>query len=227
MFTDPEVRQQVDGFLREKVQPHVTKLEQSSRDMDHARTLYEDLQNDPGDTYLALTEELFGPDSVESVIAALQRGEGTTEAESDEPHEADQYDDIDESALNQDDRQLLDELRQDRARKAYNDAITELQAEHEDIVPELFHPFVHSAGGDLERAYQGYSQWLGKAKSQFGGSAEIPDSLPHEVAPPTVGGSGEATSTPPVEKSYDSLDDALDDFFAGERSSAPPVVGSS
>jgi hypothetical protein len=59
---DPAARAQADKFLREKIQPRTTKLEQESSQYKPARELYDDLVNDPDNTLLAVATQLYGED---------------------------------------------------------------------------------------------------------------------------------------------------------------------
>jgi predicted RNA-binding Zn ribbon-like protein len=66
-FEDPSERARVDAFLRETVQPHVTRIEQERAQLKPAEQLYADLVENPADTYVALTEELFGEDATKAI----------------------------------------------------------------------------------------------------------------------------------------------------------------
>jgi hypothetical protein len=68
-FEDEAQRQAVDAFLREKVQPYVTQLEQESRP---ALELYKDLRANPAATYVEITEDLFGEDEAKAISAYLE-----------------------------------------------------------------------------------------------------------------------------------------------------------
>lgn len=220
-FADPEVRQAVDGFLRSTVQPHVTKLEQQTADLADAQQLYTDLLEKPGETFLALTQELFGDDSADAVYKALQAGdvvevpdgEGGTELEVKNA-----------TALDPETASLLAQIKEERDTAAYNKAVSDVVEAHKDeieVVPALFHPFVHSADGDMDAAYEGYKQHYTAWAAKYGGPAAVDPAAP-AVAPATLGGSAPTGSTP-VQKTYESLDSALDDFF-NEQKAAPATI---
>lgn len=88
IFQDEATRTQVDQFLRSKVQPYTTKLEQDisqyrgqleSEEFQQAQRLYNDLQTDPQATYQALTREL-APEQADEVIDYLFNNQQTFEA---------------------------------------------------------------------------------------------------------------------------------------------------
>jgi hypothetical protein len=59
----------VDQFLRETVQPHVTRVEQSRTP--EAEELYNALNENPAEAFMAITTELWGEDAAETVRQAL------------------------------------------------------------------------------------------------------------------------------------------------------------
>lgn len=221
VFTDEGIRTQVDAFLREKVQPYVTQLEQRSKPSQEdeiALALYSDLREDPGSTYLAITEELFGPEAAESIQEALQSAYGIEDQEP-EPQTTD-------TPLDPRVARVIESFEAREAREAYDAALTQVktqaQTEQVNLNDELFHPFVVSAEGDMQAAYDAYKAWYGQAASVFNPQTETQEA---PQAPPVIGSDTQAPAAPPTQPSYSSLDDALDDFFA-EQKAAPPVVGS-
>lgn len=218
-FADPAVQAQVDAFLREKVQPHVTRLEQETAGLANAKALYEDLTNNPGETFLAISQELFGDESVDKIISALEGGDITATEDVDGG--------IDLTTTSQDPevQEAVEYYRMEKQRKQYDAALADIQAKHPDIEPSLFHPFVAGAQGDLELAYQGYSKFIEDWTAKYGGPPQVtPEEVPD--APITVGGSSApAVTAPPTEPQGQSLHDAIDSFFTESRSSAPPTVG--
>lgn len=220
LFPDESVRTQVDGFLREKIQPHVTQLEQRGKDLELAGQLYSELQSNPAETYLAITEDIFGPQAAEAVRDQLVQLYGQDE---------DEQDDADEPVQGQlppEVQELLDERKEQKQAAEYkaqmDSAVEKYKESDNPVVPELFHPFVLAAQGDFDLAYQGYVQWLGQAKAQFAAQPEAEaDPPPNTLASDTAG-----STEPPTTKKYTSIDEALTDFFAEQRAAAPPVVGS-
>ena len=219
LFPDENTRTQVDGFLRTKVQPHVTQLEQKSKDLELAGQLYSDLQDSPAETYLAITEEIFGPQAAEAIRDQLVSIYGEDE-QNDEPD----YEAQGQSQLPPEVEELLAERKAQKEREEYEQEMEAAVGRHPDIVPELFHPFVVAAQSDFELAYAGYARWLEQAKAQFGAQPEVQEPDP---APNVIGSDATGTTVPPTQKEYQSMDEALSDFFAEQRANkAPQVVGS-
>lgn len=225
-FEDEGMRSQVDAFLRDKVQPYVTQLEQRSKpseEMEIAGQLYSDLREDPGSTYLAITEELFGTEASTAIQAALAESfgieeEGDTTGPGPNAEEAD----LDPRVA-----RLLAKDEEREAREAYDNALAQVKAKDPELDVELFHPFVVSAEGDMASAYQGYKEWIGKAREHFGpqlSDEEVAAAAKAAQGPPVIGSDVRSPTTPPVQKRYSSMDQAIDDFLDEERS-APPVVG--
>lgn len=221
-FTDPAVQDAVDDFLAQTVQPHVTKLEQQTADLKDAQELYNDLQNDPGATYVALTQQLFGEDAANKVVATLQ-AEETPDTSSEEPPAKN-------AALDPEDAEFLQRARERERQEQYDKAIADFKADNrDDLVPKYFHPFVAGANGDLEQAYAAYKEWLGGAKKEVFGIEDTldPNEVP-DLPPPAVVGKGEAgaTTAPPVVPNYRSIGDAIDDVWSDITAGPPPTVGS-
>lgn len=217
-FDDPAEQAKVDAFLRATVQPYVTKLEQSTADLQDAQRLYDDLNNSPGETFLAITEELFGDEAAARVTEALRTGEaqvapdGNVEATT--------------TKLDPETQALLDHVKEKKENEEYHALVDAFIAnDHADIKKELFHPFVHAAEGDFDVAYAGYSEFLTKWKAENGVVADDPAEAEVETAPPALGSDTGGATAPPLTKPGQSLDEALDDFM-NEQRAAPPVVGS-
>jgi len=213
-FADPAIREQVDAFLRGNVQPHVTKLEQSSQD---ALALYNDLSNDEtaAEAYVAVTQQLFGDELADKVLAALQAEEDAEAPEVEAP-EAPEVED--------EDAQMRAEWKANKQAELYRKALDGFKVEREigeDFQEELFHPFVASTGGDLDAAYDKYTEYVGKFKELFGQAPPAPEAEP---APPTL---GTAPASAPTQKQYNgSIKDAVNDMFAEIEAGPPPTVGS-
>lgn len=210
-FADPAIREQVDAFLRGNVQPHVTRLEQTSRD---ALALYNDLTNEEtaAQAYYTITEQLFGEDLAESVLNALGGAEEDPPAE---PAAAAAEPDVDAEMR-------AEWLAQKQARE-YREALDAFKKTNE--VPETFNekifaPFVVGAGGDLDAAYEGYKEFIAETATAFG---VVPEQIEVPQPPPTL---GNAPASAPVAKKYGSIADAVDDFMAEQQAGPPPTVGS-
>jgi hypothetical protein len=218
-FSDPEQRVAVDSFLRESVQPRVTQLEQATVANRDAERLWNDFVNDPVGTYNNVTEELFGADEakkIQELISAQEEGR-ETELTAEEEEKAKQQ--LNDPRLTE----IYEDFQNRKAREAYYNELEKLKAQHsedEDAVAvedELFHPFVVSADGDFDAAYDSYQEWGKKVGQAFG--TDIPDEV--KIPPTTV---EDGQTVPPQTKKYRDLDEAMDDYFA-EQKSPPTTVG--
>lgn len=239
-FEDENVRQSVDEFLRTSVQPYVTQLEQD-RNPDADR-LYAELNERPGDTFLAITEELFGPEAAQRVQNTLLSSFDDVDDDDDEDDEGD--DDAagvdtsgQQNSLDPRVERVVSAYEQEQQRAAYNAelATVKAQAEREGVkvVDELIAPFVVASDGDLRTAYQGYKKFVGEWQQAFGQTPDAADQVTAAAAaesqeqqpPPVLGSDSTGSTTPPTQRKYTSIDDALDDFFDEQKSPAPPAVG--
>lgn len=219
-FEDETVRSQVDTFLRETVQPYSTKLEQQLAGLKPAEQLYADLVDNPSDTYLALTEELFG----EAGAKAIQDQLTTLFGDPEEPIVPDPA--VTPPTINPEDQEAIDWAKQQATQQAYDAEFGRIKGANPDVPAEdweLFHPFVASASGDFDAAAQGFNAWRGQVEQRYK-PAEPPP--PPDPAAPAVVGDTPTPPAPPVQRDYRNIDDAVDDFFNEQRAAAPPVVGS-
>jgi len=224
-FNDPEVRQQVDGFMREKYQPYVTKLETDLSGLSAAKEYYDDLTSDPGATWVSLTHEILGDEIAERVLSALQ-SDGSEPAPAADGEPAPQT-----SALSAEDRALLDEIRQNKSQTTYTEAVEAYVegAEDPDLKVKWFHPFVAAAGGNLRQAHAGYTEWINDVKAGLApaGQEGAEEAATNSEPPPTLGSQTGAPVAPAVAKDYKgNLDAAIDDLFNDVAKSPPSVVGS-
>lgn len=199
-FQDEAVRGQVDAFLREKVQPHTTRLEQQAAEARDAQRLLTDLQNDPNATMEALAAELnWTPQQLQEAV--------------EQQVEAPQYAQLDPEA-----QAALDYVRQEQAEKAYDAELARVNQQHPGIIPDVFHPLVVAADGDFDVAYQMYENVI----HQFN-AASAPPAEPGQPAPPTLGGDTGST-TPPVEPKQMTIAEAVDAMMAEARTTDPPPI---
>jgi hypothetical protein len=213
-FEDEGLQAQVDGFLREKIQPYVTQLEQQ-RGPKEALELYNDLREQPGETWFSLTAELFGEDAAAELASTLRAEEAEEEPVAQEPG----------NGLSPEDAQLLAELRNQKQVNAYQTAKAEFIAQHDDVKENLFDPFVAAAEGDFEQAYAAYTKYVEDFKAAFG--VAPPNADPAAPAPPVMDQSTQAPPAPPVAKQYGrDLNSAIDDMFGDLTGGAPPAIGS-
>lgn len=230
-FTDPEVAAAVDGFLREKVQPYVTQVEQRTAGNEKAAELYKDLHEDPEGTWYALTSEIFGEESATKLVDTYNQ---TLEATGDPAAAEEAAQEVAEQktdALSPEDRAALDAIKNDRLEKEYHTAVDqfiEAQPEGSKPVKELFHPHIVAAEGDLDAALASYQHAAEKLREQYGITPEQVAAQQQEP-PPTIGSEQQsaAASTTPQQKDYNgNLNAAIDDMFDDLKSGAPPTVGS-
>lgn len=229
-FEDANTRAQVDSFLRQHTQPHVTRLEQRVAEAKPALELYEDLQAAPGATYLAITEELFGEDAAEAIRGQLEQ-RFAEPAQPDPSTPATPAVEPQAAPLDPRLEAMLSDYEQRQRAEAYSAELERVKgtALQEDVALDdtLFHPFVVASEGDFDKAYAGYKQWLEQAKAQFG-SAQ-PDPKPE--APPAIGSDATGASAPPTQRQYGSIEEALLDaredlVRAARAADAPTPVGS-
>lgn len=225
-FDDPAIRAQVDEFLKADVQPYVTQLEQSRSDVpEEAGLLYNDLLENPAETYLAITHELYGPEAAQAVQRALDQGATPEQAAAVGQQVAE------EGEVDDEGDPVLERMREDyierQQAEAYTEALNAVKdqlPEGEELIEDLFHPFVVSTNGDFDAALEGYRSFVKEAKEKFGLS---PDQIPDSIEPPpTLGSDSQTTTAPPTQKKYESIDEALDDTLAEIRANkAPATVG--
>jgi hypothetical protein len=215
-FQDPAVQAQVDAFLRSKVQPHVTQIEQQYAP---ARELWQDLQgDDSAGTYVAIAEQLYGPEVAQQVAAQLQQQPATPEptAQPTTPQ------------LSAEDQAAIDFAKQQRAESLWRTEMDRVLAAdgadtlkgyaNDQVRDAAFAPFVQASGGDFDAALQAFNQWHAVAVPQ-------PPAPPAPEAPATLTGDGAPAAIPPTQQTNQTLDGALDDFLAERRAGAPATVG--
>lgn len=253
-FEDEDVRKQVSDFLGSKVQPYVTKVEQEARPSRDATRLWEGFSDQPVETSIQVVKELYGDEIGGKFADLLQSGSSPSEAATEIEAETD-VDVSDTSAAETsaegDGKVKFEDLppevqnavaaqEQEKQREAYYNEIDRVKSERGEELPQvavegeddktepnldvdLFHPFVVAANGDFDDAAEAYIKWIGQAKEQFG--VQIPEGEV-EVPPTAINSETRDSSvTPPQSKEGQTLDEALDDFFA-EQKSPPPTVGS-
>ena len=225
-FEDEATRQAVDAFLREKVQPYVTQVEQEARP---ALELYRDLQANPGATYVELTEDLFGEDEAKAITSYLEGRYGETNTPA--PQEQAQPQTNPDGQPDPRMQEMLNDWEEQRNEKLYDaelqrlTAIEQAAAQREGRQPlpikdHLFRPFVVAEDGDMDKAFVGYKAFVETARTELFGDAQV-----QEVAPPTLGGNTSGATPPPTEKNYDGDYGAAIEDWANEQVSqgASPI----
>lgn len=231
-FEDEETRQQVDDFLRGSVQPYVTQLEQRTQVPDEAQRLYNDLSENPGETYVSLTAEMFGDDVAERIVELINAGESPAEATAQATEEAATT--APTGGLTPEQEQVIEWAQQKAQAEAYDEMLANVKEAHPDVVEELFHPFVAMADGDPELAYQGYQRYMAAFREANGlsndeealevldadGNVVTTTTPPPAMNSSTPGGSGDT----PVQRKQ-TMDEAMFDFVNQDLKKAPPVLG--
>lgn len=206
---DETARQAADRYLREKVQPRITELEQGTA---QARALWDDLLADPQQTLTDVIADIYG-DEVAAALPDLLSGiPDEEEAPVPEPTEAPLPEHI---------QQMYEQFTADQQQRAYETELARVKAANPDLVDSLFHPFVVSTEGDFDRAVEAYKAFEDQARQRYG---QAPPAAPD--APAVVGTTGQGAAAPPTTKQYASIDEALEDTLADlRRAAAPPTVG--
>lgn len=226
---DENARAAADRYLREKVQPRITQLEQAAAPAE-ASELWTDLNADPASTLNALIETVYGSDFAQQYAALFDGGEEPET--SPEPAAAATTTDAALAALSDEDREALAWAREQRV-ESQNKALASeydqfkqgLKESHglEDDDLELIDPFLYGSADNPDLAIERYQAW----KQRFGTPAETP-AVP--TPPPVLGGPGAAASTPPPATEYtkfDQLGDALKAHLDRQKATTtpPPVIG--
>lgn len=216
-FEDETIRGNVDSFLRSKIQPHVTQIEQQHAP---ARELWTDLQGDDSlSTYVGVANQLYGEDAAKQIaeILAKQFGEEEETPAAETPAEAPLHPRL---------QALLDKEDEERENQEYDAELARVKALDprigSTIDDEDFAPFVIGAEGDFDTALARFQVWHAKVYPQ--GAPEV---VPPVIPPPAVlGGDTGGGATPPLATKYESLDSALDAAMTDLRAArvAPTTV---
>lgn len=222
IFTDESTRGQVDQFLREKVQPYTTKLEQQASQSQDASRLWNDLNENPVDTYVAITEEMFGADVAQQLLGQIQQQ--LTEQQQQAP-QTQQGNPLDSLGLDPDQlRAVVDYVQNQQTSDYYEQQIQAIQQDpqYADVDTNLLHPFVAAADGDFAQGVELYRQSAAQFQSKFAPAPPAEEQTP----PPNVLGSDTATvGTPPTIPQKQSLGEAIEEFARENRSNPAPPVG--
>lgn len=217
VFEDPELRAQVDGFMREKVQPRMTQLETQLAQRKPAHDLYDDLSGSDADEALKqVIAEIHDPELAEK-FAALLEPEVPTEPEPEPVPVAETPAPVE---LPQEIQEIVAERQAAKEQEDYDNDLKRVQALHPDlkIEDEFFAPFVAAAEGDFDIAVDLFRTFEAKATERYG---PAPEPVPEPPATLTES----ANPAPPVEKKYATMDDAFDAWFEEMRESPAAPVG--
>lgn len=236
-FTDPQVRAQVDSFLRGHVQPRVTQLEQQLASASDATELWNAFQSDPAGTYDAIKAQLMEAGVIEAEAAqqaadAIQAAEPTAPAA---PAEDPRLQEL-LAWKQQQEQQTLEEQQM----QEYYAAVDQVLADpaNADINRDRFHKFVNFADGNFEKAIEMYREDVAASRQEavnsLGLTPEQLAELTRNAPPPTLGQDAAAAGANiPVQDNYKAqgidprdalnqmIDRAADRTF---RQPAPPVV---
>jgi hypothetical protein len=217
IFADEATRGQVDQYLRTKVQPYTTQLEQKAAVSEQANRLWQGFETDPIDTYVAVTTELFGEQAGVQMLEQLQQQQAAQQQPGQQAQPAAQIDPRLQS--------VIDYVENQQTNQQYEQNMTSITAQHPDVDPDLFHPFVAAAGGDFNEAYNLYTAYQAQFQTKFG--VQLP-AEPAPVAPAVMGSDTAAaqSSATPTAPRKQTLDEAINDFMSEQRTNreAPPVV---
>lgn len=241
-FTDPQVAAQVDNFLRARVQPRVTQLEQQVAQTKDATELWDAFHSNPEGTFNAIRAQLVeaGYDVAEAnAIAGNAQAEAaaapppaaqTAAAQAEDPRVAEMYADWTRT----------------RELSAYDAEIERITADpaNADIDPNLYHTYVSAADGDFEQAINMYRHHVTNILTRYGidpaeatlqqaqAAAQVAEGEQRQEsgAPPVMGqgagGAGAPVPTQPEYQGRDGLHKAIEDATAQMmRKAAPSTLG--
>lgn len=234
-FTDPGTRSQVDTFLHSQVQPHVTRLEQTSKP---ALELYKDFEDKPNETFVEIAGELYGDEAAKAIAEFL-----SSESEASNPPAGDtdpftaQPTAPTQTQLPPEVQEIIAWRKDQQEEAAFNAEFERVKADNPDLVldRDLYVPLV-AKHGDFDAAtteykdrFAGYAAYRAQ-QAEASATAGEGAGATGDPAPPTLGseaaGGGAA---PPVQEQYESVNDSIDAFFDEQRaagqSAAPPVAG--
>lgn len=235
-FTDPQVAATVDAFLRSKIQPRMTTLEQQVAAAENAKALWDAFQEDPVAAYAEITRELYGQEHGQATLEYLQsrlqpaQTEPVAQAAQTEP--VAQQPQLDPNTMLTPEE--LAEWRRERELQAYDQAVDQILGDpaNADINRELYHTFVAAAEGDFQEAIQRYRAHVAQTLVLYGidpATATAAQQAAAAAAPPVMGsevaGAGAAPPAQPEYRGQEGLHKAIEDATAQmtRNREAPPV----
>lgn len=223
-FTDPVQAAQVDQFLRGKVQPRMTQLEQQLAEQQQARQLLEAFDTDPNRAYIDLSRQLYGDEYANALTAQLYQSEQEQQYQPVQQQPQDPY-----AALPPEVRQIVEERQLAQQQAEYDRAKAEFLSsspQYADIDSNLFDPFV-GAADTWEQAVDMYRAWAAKY-AEAHGATQQQQTEEQQTPPPTLGSQGGQVAAVPAVKQYGSLDEAIEDAFKtgqiGQVTPPPPTI---
>jgi hypothetical protein len=223
-ITDPAAREQADRYMREKVQPRITQLEDSP-----AQRLYKDLtdQSKQDVTVAAVVSQIYGEEYAEKFIDLFgEEGEGLEEGQTIEEG-------VEEAAAAPDPNaewvaQKRAEEEQAKAEQEYDTFIDSVIAEEEFKLTEVDKP--------LLAPFMATSETVGEAVSKYhayvASFAQAHNMTPAEAAaaadpPPALNGPGAAAATPPLEQppgKWEDIGQLAQDYVREQAAKRPPAT---
>jgi hypothetical protein len=237
-FTDPQEAARVDAFLRSRVQPRVTQLEQQVAETREAQNLWDAFHQDPESTFRAIQAQLVDAGySVGEANAAA--GEALAAAQGPAPAAV-------AAAQTEDPRlaEMYADWTQQRELAAYDAQMAEIANDpaNRDVDPNRLHLYVSAADGDFDRAIELYRADTAQVLTRYGidpatatqqqqeAAAAVASEAAANGAPPVMGagagGAGAPLPTQPDYRGKDGLHKAIEDAAAESfrTSQAPPAV---
>lgn len=223
-FPDPAQRAAVDEFLRGDIQPYITKLEQATATDRNAQRLWDDFTQNPNETFFSVAEELYGEDvaaKFKDAMTAVDNVESGTDPS--DPYSADL--DITMDELPPAVRQVVEEYQEAKQQENWNKLVEQVQSDNQDIKikSELFAPFVNATDGDVDAAVGAYREYIANLKSEYGIDDPAPAD-PADAAPPTIGRESGSQTTPPVDTTPETIDQAIDEMWADMQAAKAPAT---
>lgn len=232
-FEDPAVRATVDAFLRSKIQPRMTQLEQQIANTANARQLWEAFQQDPNAAYASITRELWGDELAEEAFRAMEAKQNAANQPPAAPPAAAPAEPAAPQQPVMDPRyeQMFEEWQRQQELAAYDAEIERITSDpaNADIDANLIHTFVAAAEGDFDEAILRYREFATNFMLRYGMTpGEVAE---QQAAAPAVLGqdAGGAGAAPPTQVEYrgqEGLHQAIDDAVAQmtRNRQAPPVT---
>lgn len=231
-ITDPAAREQADRYMREKVQPRITQLEDSP-----AMRLYRDLvDEDKQDvTVAAVVQQIYGDEYAEKFIELFgEEGEGLAPGQT--VDEGVQQAAAAPAAPADPNAAWVAQKRQEEEAAAaateYDEFMDKVVAEPEfkltAVDKPLLDPFMATSDtvGEAVQKYHAYVAKFAEAHNMTPAeAAAAAEAAAQPGPPPTLGSAGAPAATPPVAKKYSSWDDlgeAVADYQAEQRAKVSP-----
>lgn len=221
LFEDQQTRTRVDEYMRTKVQPHTTKLEQQLAETKDAQRLFTDLNENPGQALVNLTAEVYGQEAATDLANYLN-------AQAQQTQEVQQAQQAQFAQLDPQTAAEIAALREYREEQVYEAAMKQTIAANPDIDPDDLHIWVAQTEDD--KGNVDFNAAVGLYRGYI--AKHVPASTDNQVIPPVTGsdvGSAQST-TVPAQRTFargegkKALDDAIEDFVRTNRKQeAPPV----